>query len=351
MITLIEEERMKSAKKSFVTRNVTCSDLRMLCDKQTPKSGDLVLVNVVEIGKQKKIELTNGRKSNLHVGDELIVAYGNRYAPDQYEAEIPTHLEECDLVATGGIASQALSWSSKVAAPTRIKPVGLLSNVDGTPVNVADYAIITNDVPVTTIPIVAVVGSSMNSGKTTTAESLVRGLSHNGHQVGFAKVTGTGSGGDLWTMHDAGALAAVDFTDAGMATTFKTPINQIEKAAFGLVNFLAKEGCSIVVVEIADGIFQQETAALIETSSFTKVIGGFIYAADGSPGAVTGTKWLSQYGNIIGLSGLLTASPLASREAELATGYTSYSPDVLANGEIINQWFESNILFTSCKAQ
>ena len=48
---------------------------------------------------------------------------------------------------------------------------------------------------------------------------MVKGLTGAGYRVGAAKVTGTGAGGDLWLMRDHGAYEALDFTDAGMATT------------------------------------------------------------------------------------------------------------------------------------
>ena len=52
---------------------------------------------------------------------------------------------------------------------------------------------------------IAVIGTSMNSGKTTTIRYLVRGMSAGGARPGTTKVTGTGSGGDYWVMLDAGA--------------------------------------------------------------------------------------------------------------------------------------------------
>lgn len=351
MITLLEEKRINTVKKAFVTRGVPCSDIRILSNQQHPKAGDVLLAQVVAIGKQKTIELTTGRKSTLHVGDEIIVAYGNRYAPDQYEAEIPEDLSECDLVAVGGIASRALTWSTKVGPPTRIRPIGILAGKDNKPLNLANYAIPNSQRSSVCPPVIAVVGSSMNSGKTTTAVNLVRGLVRLGHKVGFAKITGTGSGGDLWKMRDAGASVALDFTDAGLATTFKAPIDQLEKSALSLTNYLAKEGCTTIIIEIADGIYQQETSALITNSGLRNMIDGYVYAADGATGAAAGVQWLRQHGLILGVSGVITASPLASREAEAITGVTCYSSTALSEGDVIQGWLNSDILVKICKAQ
>jgi len=48
--------------------------------------------------------LPNGRRQTLFEGDEIIVAYANRHAPDQFEAEVPDSLSDCHLVASGGVA-------------------------------------------------------------------------------------------------------------------------------------------------------------------------------------------------------------------------------------------------------
>ncbi len=63
----------------------------------------------------------------------------------------------------------------------------------------------------------------MNSGKTTTVQSLVLGLRAAGEVVGATKVTGTGSGADYWVMVDAGAACVADFTDVGLASTYRVP--------------------------------------------------------------------------------------------------------------------------------
>ncbi len=55
----------------------------------------------------------------------------------------------------------------------------------------------------------------MNAGKTTTAASLIKGVTAYGMKVGAAKITGTGAGGDFWFMIDSGTEPVLDFVDAG----------------------------------------------------------------------------------------------------------------------------------------
>jgi hypothetical protein len=54
-----------------------------------------VLAEVTRIGQHKGIELASGRKAALYCGDEVLLAYGGRYAPDQFDALVladPCHL-------------------------------------------------------------------------------------------------------------------------------------------------------------------------------------------------------------------------------------------------------------------
>ena len=78
-----------------------------------------------------RIQLNSSRRSLLYPGDKVVVAYGNRYAPDQFEAEIPSSLDRCHLVAAGGIAARASSKHDRVKWPTTIRPEGFVVDAHG----------------------------------------------------------------------------------------------------------------------------------------------------------------------------------------------------------------------------
>ncbi len=140
-MTGLDPARVAGAKRAFTTRRVPIEDMRsLLAGPSSPSSGDLLLARVEEIGKHKRLELTNGRRAHLFPGDEVIVCYGNRYAPDQYEAIVPDDLGGCDLVASGGIAARELSRHERVIDPTRIAPIGLIADGSAMRLNLSDYA-------------------------------------------------------------------------------------------------------------------------------------------------------------------------------------------------------------------
>jgi len=330
--------RLRLASWAFTTRRVpqgaACS---ILPPVGRPRAGDLVFARVDAIGHHGGLQLPNGRRRHLFIGDEIVVAYGNRYASNQFESQVPESLGPCHLVAGGGIASRAISWHVHVSrGPTQITPLGLLADAEGKRINLRDYALDPVDLPRDYRPTpIAVVGTSMDAGKTQTAVHLARGLIAAGLRVGYAKVTGTGAGGDFWWLKDAGADPVLDFTDVGWPSTYLVGPEQIEKALVSLVGHVASHGVDAMVLEIADGVLQGETAALLKSPKFEKLVGGIVLAAQDSMGAAAGVNWLRERPTpLLALSGVLTAAPLQIKEARDATGLPTYNREDLASPKV-----------------
>ena len=323
--------RLQRAKRAYSTRRVDLADaVGLLQEDYAPQAGDLVLARVDKLNQHQRLELTNGRRADLYPGDEIVACYGNRYAPDQFEGEVPVDLGPCHLVAAGGIAANCLSRNSKIRAATRITPIGVLARADGRAVNLADYGLprrrATGERPWVT----AVIGSSMNAGKTTTVANLALGLTRAGLKVGAAKVTGTGAGGDVWHMTDAGSQRVLDFTDCGVPSTYKLSLAECESIMETLVAELCDAGVDTILIEVADGILQAETRGLVQSMTFFRLVDDVIFAAGDALGAAGGVDWLRQHGcNVIGVSGALTAAPLATRECAALVDVPLLTLDVL----------------------
>ena len=313
----LDRTRLARTKKAYTTRRVAFDDARhLISGAVAPRPGDLVLARVDRIGHHAKLELRSGRRAQMYPGDEIVVSFGNRYAPDQFEALVGPDLAPCHLAAAGGIAASVTARHDKTRKPARITPLGLHGNGGGEVINLADYALEPR-ATVHALPTVVVVGTAMNAGKTAVAASLVKGIESAGVAVGAAKITGTGAGGDPWRMIDAGATEVLDFTDAGYASTYGLGPRQV-LAIFGtLIGHLAERGAQIAVVEIADGLFQKETQALLGATAFSRQIDAIIHAAQDAVGAVAGIQWMTaQQLPIAAISGVVTRSPLAIREVE-----------------------------------
>ena len=91
--------RLGRAKLAYTTRQVPAEALQRLIELDPdgdagprPRAGDLLLARVEQLGHHRRIELANGRRASLFEDDEIVVCYGNRYAPDQFEGEVPLDL-------------------------------------------------------------------------------------------------------------------------------------------------------------------------------------------------------------------------------------------------------------------
>ena len=321
-IQTLAHQRIAATKRAFATRRVPVPALRQLISGAVrPRAGDLVLARVDRLGNHRRLELTDGRRATLYPGDEIVVVYANRYASDQFESYVPPDLGPTQLVASGGIASAVKTKSADVRSATAITPLGLLSEDGVWPLNVSDYALgpVTPSAPRPRT--LAVLGTAMNSGKTTTINRLVRGLVAAGHRPGVTKVTGTGSGGDYWVMLDAGAHAMLDFTDAGYGSTFLSDFSDVESTMALLTDHIAASGAGSTLVEVADGLIQRETAHLLETETFRDRVDGIVFAAADSMGAVAGVSRLRSLDlPIVAVAGRITRSPLAAAEASKVCG-------------------------------
>jgi len=81
--------RLEMAKAAYSVRRVDLSDVSDVIAGVRPSPGDLVLARVSALGQRQTLQSGNGRKRRLWPGDEIVVAYGERYAPDFFEAVVP----------------------------------------------------------------------------------------------------------------------------------------------------------------------------------------------------------------------------------------------------------------------
>lgn len=345
----IDAARLLRAKPAYTTRFAS----RLIADDPSgyflvsgdnvvPKAGDVVLARVHRLGQHLRIETPDSRRATLFVGDEILVAYGNRYAPDQFEAEVPGNLGLTNLVAAGGVAGDAISAHHAMAEATEIQPLGLLADAHGL-VTLKRCAPFTTTTPeellglsrVRTPPVMAVLGTSMNSGKTTTVAAMVRGLSAAGLKVAAGKVTGTGAGGDPRLFEDSNASTVMDFTNFGYPSTYRLGHEEIRNLLVSMISELAATHPDVIVLEVADGLFQRETARLVDDPLFAHLVDKVVFAAGEALGAMGGHARLTQKGLApVAVSGRLTASPLATTEAVAALDVPVLGVDELASPEI-----------------
>lgn len=312
---------LADAKWAFSARRIPASAAVGMSDAvATATAGQLLLGRVMSVGQHRRIQLVTGRPSTLYPGDLIVMPCGARYAPDQFEGLAEVDPEGCDMLAGGGCLGRMVWRHDKMRPPTQVQPLALLTDVAGRVLSTRDYAIARADT-VPTIPLIIVVGTSMNSGKTTATVALTHGLTRAGFKVAAVKGTGTGSFGDVNDYTDAGAAFVGDFTDAGMVTTYLEPLDQVKSGIEDLLFAAQKAGAEVAVMELADGIFQKETAALLADPAFMVRVAGSVFACGDAVAAAGGVAALAALSiRPLCLTGLLSCSPMASAEALAATG-------------------------------
>jgi len=312
---------------------------------ESPRAGDLMLAEVLAVGKNKTVEDRDGRTMYLFPGDRVVGVFGNRYATDQYEGYVPAEpVEVCDMLSVGGLMGEVTSRHDATAAPTRLKVLGQVSDPQGRPINQLGYGSLTGcDDYAPPLPagagaeVVVVLGSDMNSGKTTTAGTVARALSRAGHRVAAAKVTGTAAGKDGRFYESCGARPVLDFTSVGYPATYMVSERELLWIYNSLLYRLHSGGPDYIVVEVADGIFQRETRMLLESGEFRASVDHLFFAASDSLSAESGVRRVREHGlPLRATAGAVTGSALARREAEEATGTPCLSVDRIMDGALVD---------------
>ena len=101
------------------------------------------------------------------------------------------------------------------------------------------------------VPVIAIAGTCMDSGKTVAACAIIARLRHQGLIVDAFKATGVSAQRDVLAMEDAGARETRIFTDLGVVTTSAANGPALTKT---MLNELAEAKPDAIVFELGDGL-------------------------------------------------------------------------------------------------
>jgi hypothetical protein len=281
-----------------------------------PKSGDLALVEVLEIGSHERITTRDNQRMRIYPGDRIVGVFGNRYATDAFEGEV-IDTNDLAMLTAGGMIGTVLSRHSATKRPTRVRFVGYVCDETGEVANLKREAFRPEKPSQPLRNLVAVVGTGMNAGKTTSCVKLIRALGDLHQRVAACKLTGSVSNRDQDEMRSASAVKVLDFSDYGFPSTYLSEKPELMTLFSSIMADLATSAPEVTVMEIADGILQRETKMLLEDQTLKQSLAGVVLAADNALSARFGVDRLRQLGhNVIAVTGLMTSSPLCVREFE-----------------------------------
>jgi hypothetical protein len=282
LTTRIRLDRISSS-----TRNAHLSNEVMVGPEIVSEEGYLLAVKILEDkSTYNTVEDLAGRMVALRAGDILAGTLGNRRALRGYAGSVPDRLavgETIEVLNLGGILGRCTSVNPDIGPPFKAQVLGAilafpeLGDRIGRPAHIRDHAVPPADVLESPVPVVYVAGTCMNAGKTVAATELVRGLTRQGLKVAAAKLTGVSLMRDALSMQDAGALTALTFNDAGIASTRAGMTVPVAK---GLLNRLAAAKPDVIVAELGDGILgEYGVQDILRDEELTRIGAAYVMAA------------------------------------------------------------------------
>ena len=270
------------------------------------EEGVLVAVRVQNNkARYNQLELTSGRMATVTQGDIVIGALGHRKALLGYSGHLPTKLAVGDtiqLLNIGGVLGICDSANPDVGPPFDCEVLGTVLHFPylgeriGVPAR-AGAQTLDPDAPLDTqdVPVVALAGTCMDSGKTAAACAIVSRLRHRGMHVAACKATGVSLRRDILAMQDAGAAETMIFSDLGIVTTTAENGPALTRS---LLTSLAAERPDVIVLELGDGLLgAYGVEAILSDASIRAVLTAVVLCANDPVAAWGGAKILrEQYG-------------------------------------------------------
>ena len=246
---------------SVAQHNDLTSELRL--SKDIPcEEGVLVAARILNNkSRYNQLELTSGRMATVNQGDVIVGALGHRKALRGYSGHLPKSLKPGDIIQIlniGGVLGMCDSANPDVGAPFDCEVLGTVLSFPylgeriGVPAR-AGSSTLEDEPPINTagVPVIALAGTCMDSGKTAAACAIVGRLRHLGFQVSACKATGVSLRRDVLAMEDAGASDTMIFSDFGIVTTTDANGRQLTRA---LLTGLADKRPDVIVLELGDGL-------------------------------------------------------------------------------------------------
>jgi len=286
-----------------------------------PRAGDVALFEVVSVGKHSHIEVVTRRQAQIFPADRILAAFGNRYATGQYEGHVPTApTEQLHILGQGGAIGLVKSAHSTMPKPTIVKLLGYAVDAQGQIINSKYYSRapvrFSGDVPAGARVILSL-GSSMDSGKTTTAGYVARSLKQIGKTVTYLKLTGTVFTKDMDFNKDCGADFVSDFSQLGFPSTYLCDEDELLDLYQTLLDEAGAVDPDCIIVEVADGLYQRETNMLLRNRRFLSTVSCVLFSCSDSVGAISGVQFLTSLGATpAAICGRYTMSPLLVEEVK-----------------------------------
>lgn len=258
--------------------------------------GAVILVQVLSTeGKRTYMESTTGESDDLAEGDIIPAVLGKRRMFNGFSCDIPKTLAVGDLLywssasgVVGEIRGSDKAWGKQLA----VRVLGS-AQVAGQHLNIKQAQFVRRLRHLDTIaPVICVVGTATNTGKTSTSAKVIQHFKSKGLKVACAKLTGMAYLEELKKLSSTDADLVLGFMDAGLPSTCGENVTEIVEVALGTLHHLNQIQPDIIVVEFGASFLGPYNAESVLCSpEFKKHIASVIVSAS-DPVAAWGAKQL-----------------------------------------------------------
>jgi hypothetical protein len=267
------------------------------------EEGILVAVEVLNSkSTYNTLELASGRMAQVKRGDVIVGALGHRKALFGYSGHLPEHLKPGDIVQLlnlGGVLGICDSINPTHGQPFDCRVLGVVLDFPylgqrvGVPARVGEHRL-AEGTPVRQngIPVVALAGTCMNSGKTAAACAVVSRFAHRGFVVDAFKATGVALRRDILAMEDAGARHTAIFSDLGIVATTSKNAPALTR---NLLSVVMQGRPDVIVFELGDGLLgAYGVEAILHDDEIRKCLSAVVLSANDPVAAWGGVKLLEE---------------------------------------------------------
>ena len=273
-----------------VLKNTNLNQQVYISKKIHAMEGQAVVVKVLEEQtKYGELELTNGLMSKIKKGELIVGVLGERKALAGIVGIVPKEIKTGDVLNVlniGGVIGKATSWNKDfVNLPIPVKLLGEII-VNNKNLNIHDSIQKLDSILIKTVPLIVVMGTAMNVGKTTATVKLIQSIKNKTKlNLVAAKLSGIAAQKDILAMKKAGAGQVLSFLDVGISSTINNH-GLVVPAAKTIINKLTKKKPDLIVVELGDGIIGwYGVEKLLNDKEFSKAMSFNIMCAHDLVGA------------------------------------------------------------------
>ena len=245
------------------------------------------------------IELPSGRQAKVVKGNLIAGVLGARQALHGYMGSVPETLEAGDvinLLNIGGVLGVCTHPNKDLGPPIEVEVLGAVIR-GGEPLNIKNFALDPVDTLGDGAPIVIIMGTCMNSGKTYAAAEIIRLLSHAGVKIAAGKISGVAAQRDLLQMLDNGAIETKSFVDCGLPSTVNC--DDLASVSRSVIHALDETPADLILLEIGDGIIGgYNVESILQDEQIRARVAARVLCANDLVGAWGGIRYLEERNHI-----------------------------------------------------